>query len=182
MSLLLFVCLFVTVAAGRARLFEVSLPLRPQPNAGASFIHQPLRQRPVRAQELPAGSKVSVYIYSYIQYVSEMSLAAETLSVTQAGDLILVEPDVISHPELGSSGGRLVPQQTLCPLEVISVPPAEQRVEGQRLPRSLAHPGIHFHIRFSYTGEELYRTTQSLCLCVCVFTRAGPGTVCRSGH
>lgn len=49
-----------TVAAGRAGLFEVPLPLRAQPDAGASFIHQPLRQRPIRAQELPAGSKVSV--------------------------------------------------------------------------------------------------------------------------
>lgn len=64
----------------------------------------------------------------------------------QAEDPLRVVQNISLHPELNGGGERIISQQALCALEVISVPPADHRLEDKRVSGTLSHPGESMHM------------------------------------
>ncbi len=65
---------------------------------------------------------------------------------SQAEDPLRVVQNISLHPELNGDGERIISQQALCALEVISVPPADHRLEDKRVSGTLSHPGESMHV------------------------------------
>lgn len=69
------------------------------------------------------------------------SFSISAIVSSQVKDPLCVVQNISLHPELNGGGERIISQQALCALEVISVPQANQRLEDKRLSGTLSHPG-----------------------------------------
>ncbi len=83
--------------------------------------------------------------HTFTFWGTEIMFSFSVMVSSQAEDPLRVVQNISLHPELNGGGERIISQQALCALKVISVPPADQRLEDKRVSGTLSHPGESMH-------------------------------------